>query len=563
MSLWKRLETLCLVVAIAVGAACGADETPSGSPPAEIVGAPTISSATPAAPSALPAAHQGRGALRCATCHDADDRAKSTWKDTAKALGHDVRAALAERTTCTCCHLGEVRGFGEALEQRCFGCHGEIHVTIPKMAGAHCLACHGDTTGHVDVRDAAWECQKCHAEQQGEKAAIVVHRSEHCASCHKPHTEPWVVPRNCRDCHGEAATHGDAMPAGENACSMCHEPHEAAGEADGRCASCHANDDPKTPKIPATALFTGHDACTNCHAPHGADAANAKACTSCHAEVHTMNVGAAGAKPHGECASCHTTHDVKSPVACTTCHGTLKADHPPAGDDAHPCVGCHEPHPKDEAAPFAASCESCHGDVVKTGPPHGKAACITCHAPHDGDTQTPACGTCHLPKKLATAASPHADCERCHTAHQPRAALPTCASCHAAESETAAKGHSDCAKCHDTHLANVPAAGACVTCHADRTQGPHHGPEAPCASCHRPHGPDGPATPPACTTCHEIAKLPSLHQKPEHQACTDCHTAHEDVRADRATCTRCHQDRIEHEPTAKRCDGCHTFVPTR
>jgi hypothetical protein len=35
------------------------------------------------------------------------------------------------------------------------------------------------------------------------------------------------------------------------------------------------------------------------------------------------------------------------------------------------------------------------------------------------------------------------------------------------------------------------------------------------------------------------------------------------VRADRATCMNCHQDVADHEPDAKRCTGCHTFISGR
>ncbi len=559
MKLARLLQHLFLAMAVVLSASCGAE-----------VGSDSASETSEAAPHEPAAAtsadpHQGKGILRCETCHTADDHANAAWKERAKALGHDVKGALAERTTCKCCHLGEVKGFGDPFEKRCFGCHGDMKVTIPKMAGAHCLACHGDSTGNIDVRDKAWECQACHAEQQGHEAAIVVHGSEDCSSCHRPHTEPWVKARDCRDCHGEAANHGKAFSGDKLACSLCHKPHEAAGEADGRCASCHQKNDPK---VPPTALFgdskdTGHNACTNCHAPHGADASQAKTCESCHSDVHTMSVGAIGDKAHGTCTNCHDSHDVRKPSDCATCHSSLPVDHPPPGDNGHTCTGCHTVHPKEANTPMAAACESCHQTIVAKGPVHGINQCVDCHAPHDASQGEPACCACHGARQRETLGGAHADCGRCHTAHNPRSDLPTCASCHATESETAPAGHAKCSACHDTHRANVPAANACATCHQDRTQGPHHTAKTPCTSCHRAHGPEGVASPPACSTCHAVGKLPSLHQVTKHQTCESCHTSHEGPRADRATCLTCHTDREKHEPTAKRCDGCHTFAPTR
>jgi nitrate reductase cytochrome c-type subunit len=49
-----------------------------------------------------------------------------------------------------------------------------------------------------------------------------------------------------------------------------------------------------------------------------------------------------------------------------------------------------------------------------------------------------------------------------------------------------------------------------------------------------------------------------------HTECTACHDIHEaKVRADRATCMTCHEDIANHEPDAKRCTGCHTFIRSR
>jgi hypothetical protein len=70
-----------------------------------------------------------------------------------------------------------------------------------------------------------------------------------------------------------------------------------------------------------------------------------------------------------------------------------------------------------------------------------------------------------------------------------------------------------------------------------------------------------------CSGCHKVAELPGLHRIPAqlqsegHAECKTCHDIHEaKVHADRATCMTCHEDVADHEPDAKRCTGCHTFI---
>jgi hypothetical protein len=90
-----------------------------------------------------------------------------------------------------------------------------------------------------------------------------------------------------------------------------------------------------------------------------------------------------------------------------------------------------------------------------------------------------------------------------------------------------------------------------------------------CATCHEPHGGTVSAQT-KCSGCHKAAELPGLHRIPNalqsvgHTECTACHDIHEaKVRADRATCMTCHEDIANHEPDAKRCTGCHTFIRAR
>ncbi|APR75404.1 Cytochrome c family protein [Minicystis rosea] len=558
--------------------------------------APAHSSAIAPADAGVPPGagpHVGPGSVRCARCHDESSRNHPAWKETAKRIGHDVDRALRDRTTCQCCHLGEVRGFGEPIDRVCKQCHDEVRVTITAMGGAHCLSCHDPSASHgAAIRESAWECQKCHAKDQGQKPAVDVHGGEDCANCHRPHEEPWTIPRRCVECHpGHETAHGKpstivaaghALPpdggavAGEAAeCSTCHAPHEVGGAASARCAACHAQREPHV-FTAATTFAGGHERCTTCHAPHAGDKSAPKPCRTCHASVQTMPGRAAA--PHAKCESCHAPHDVRGTpkTACASCHASVHPEHPdPKGEG---CVGCHDPHPAAQAAPAkdhqtaanGVNCSHCHTAAANDRAFHdGTTPCKSCHAPHAFKASAPqTCAGCHAQKVAAGAHGGHGACKSCHTPHAPKEAKPACASCHATEAATAPAGHAACTSCHDAHPSGRAPKAACASCHAEKKSGPH-APVA-CASCHRAHGPDaplgppGPATRPSCTGCHEPAKLGSLHAVPAHaSSCASCHRAHAPPSAARDVCITCHADKKAHEPTARVCNGCHAFGKAR
>lgn len=570
---------LLLLTAALVAACSGSTDPHSGEGGADEPGAahsahpsaghaPSAGAHTPSQPIAIPG-HNGSHRSRCAACHTAEDREKPRWKEIANQFGHDVAGMLDERTTCNCCHLGEVKGFGEPFEARCLDCHDGIKVTIPKMGQQHCVGCH--TLGAGDASDMvlrAWECQKCHADKQGDSLAIDVHGGEDCANCHRPHEEPWTEPRECSDCHArqEAVHHGKAAEGKEGPlCNECHAPHEKAGEAAGKCVTCHAE---KHPGIVKTALFPGHDACTNCHAPHAFDKGEATDCTTCHKQ---RTMAGRGQKEHADCQSCHSTHDVKaiSANACAKCHEKVTSSHPdPKGTS---CITCHDPHPSatatgTAAALAAAGCASCHSSARTQSADHGELTCQKCHTPHaESKTVVAACKDCHKPQLAAVAAQPkHGDCAGCHTggAHRPTTNGAVCSSCHTEEHKTAPKGHSDCTKCHDSHSGKqLSFITGCKTCHATEAVGAIALGHKDCNSCHRPHGPDGPASPPTCTTCHQKNKMVGMHSLKGHEVCSSCHTsAHAPAKNDRATCITCHANEKDHQPDAQVCSGCHRFV---
>ena len=135
-----------------------------------------------------------------------------------------------------------------------------------------------------------------------------------------------------------------------------------------------------------------------------------------------------------------------------------------------------------------------------------------------------------------------------------------CETCHVAEASSAPAGHAKCEGCHTPHDPRAKPK-SCATCHTDKPKTEHGRLVADCTSCHRAHGPNGSASPPACASCHQVAKLPGLHSVAQHAPCSACHTAHEaKPKSDRATCLACHRDRVDHEPDAATCAGCHPFA---
>jgi hypothetical protein len=526
---------------------------------------------------------------RCAACHEKEAKIEHAEAEAQKRFGPGAKA------DCTTCHAFVFDGKDRADAQK----RAEALVA-PVDGGTGAASVHGIETFKPG------DCKRCHAEPQGNMAAVASHLTQECLACHKPHEHETPVSAPCSGCHEVPMTHGSMAKTPEEACITCHQgQHDPASAALPTCVECHSKE---KPIVPATALFAGgHTDCTGCHQPHQFEKVKTEGCATCHSGVSVIGGGRIGA--HNGCTNCHSPHDVKSAAggACANCHKDVHPDHPKSGGGA--CVGCHDPHPPHAmagAGAGASACSSCHKDAHSDEGFHRGVACEKCHVPHDfklalasvstcerchservhqvglnqghractnchrGLPHHPeptevACSTCHG-KEHAVVARGHVQCTNCHEPHS-GAQVNACGNCHKAEHQTAPKGHQACTSCHEPH--GGAAKQACASCHAGQAKTPHGLLATGCATCHRPHGPTGPqgppgpATVPACTSCHKVASLPGLHAETKHQSCTTCHSGHVDPPGTmRATCLSCHKDRSDHFRDSPRCANCHLFTKT-
>lgn len=530
---------------------------------------------------------------RCAACHEKQAHIEHASKEAAARLGAGVKA------DCTNCHAFTLDGSGHEEALRI--------LDAPRPPGVMGSGGSAGAGGSSALNPAVpaygpGDCKRCHATQQGDVPPVAVHGTQECLSCHRPHEDAKPQSAPCADCHSQVHTnHATKDKTPTQVCQTCHaDQHASAAAAGTGCASCHST---QQPLIPATALFDGgHTACIGCHRPHDFDPKLAGDCRTCHGDQNVIGGGRIAA--HDRCISCHAPHDVKaSPAqACASCHQSVHPDHPKRGE-AGTCVGCHDPHPATaHAGSSAKNCSSCHQFAASDKAAHGGVECVKCHQPHQfklQQAQHAVCSGCHAARvQQVTVNAGHQACQSCHAGlpHRPQAMMkgcPTChqseqaqvnaghqqcqschephsgarqkdcASCHKPEAATAPKGHQACTSCHQPHSGSL-GGKVCATCHKQEAASPHGKLQQGCTNCHRPHGPDGVASAPACTTCHERAKLPGLHSEPKHQPCNRCHSGHgEEPSMLREACLSCHQDRKTHFPEAKRCANCHLFTPTQ
>jgi len=453
------------------------------------------------------------------------------WPEVRLSPGHSQHV-VNERLECNECHDPAKESFDDVDTGVCTQCHEDqaslAHVDLDGMP-MDCYTCH--VFGSEPEVFGRWHCTRCHGPFQSEGIqGLAMHASVPCESCHNPHEPAEETVRQCDECHKKMdVQHGRSRLSG--GCADCHGGHKLASDA-AACMECHATEEPT---VSATATFgDGHDSCATCHKAHAFSASRALRCSSCH-ERKTV-LGQNKAPEHRDCSSCHKPHAVKAAGdrTCKGCHEDVPSTH--HAKNMGDCTGCHDPHPK-RAAQIAHQCSECHEEARSERAFHaGKIPCTACHQPHRFElsklTDRALCGRCHvLQIRLTRRNLGHASCEGCHegSTHEP-AGVATCGSCHDAQLSRSPKGHRECATCHEPHGGRV-------------------------------------STETSCAGCHEVAQLPGLHRVPSapqsvgHTECTACHDIHQDkVRADRATCMTCHENVADHEPDAKRCTGCHTFI---
>jgi hypothetical protein len=513
---------------------------------------------------------------------------------------HDLSRAEIDRPTAVSC-VGACHAKENTIEHA----HDDARRKLGPDAPSDCLSCHEFALGPGQTHEvAAWDCERCHDQDQGETPAVVIHRQSPCESCHQPHggLGAQIEPARCVECHDNVSTqHATAGKTDAEICTTCHQhQHERADVARATCQKCHARTEPI---ISETALFAGHDACSACHQPHAETASAATPCRTCHQAINVL--GGGRVQSHATCSSCHDAHDVKSAItkACVSCHTERHTNHPQA-TNREVCSTCHDPHPPSSQVSPARACSNCHHTAVNDNAFHSnncqnchkphqfvltaaagsapgsefQGLCQECHAmevaaarilpehnncagchkglPHKPSTTAP-CATCHAPVARVLTVK-HGTCNNCHEPHT-GTLTQRCNNCHAAVAQQAPAGHRACASCHETHSTVV--AKTCTTCHADKSSAPHATVKGSCGTCHSAHTSRGATFAAACSTCHTVSKLGGLHQTTDHQTCANCHRSHEPTHAnERIACTgRCHQDQQNHQPTSQRCAGCHLF----
>ncbi|MBM4782306.1 MAG: hypothetical protein GQE15_31905 [Archangiaceae bacterium] len=454
------------------------------------------------------------------------------------APGHQTHLTIKgeKQVYCRDCHAVTDAGFHAPPADLCASCHkDQVKQHHPLDAGVDlsCLTCHPFMAKTLPTRFEKWMCFDCHQKPQGEKdriPAIAVHKSE-CQECHRPHQQPFTLAAECTQCHDVTLKHGAKGDTLAEKCMNCHEHHTEAVKASGMCVTCHMKPEMTAKaRVAQGALFDkGHTGCGSCHTAHTFDHNVVKPCTSCH-----QNQRVVGAKDHDACIDCHKPHQPRAaPVDCKSCHNKEVVKHPKS-KEGQTCIGCHPVHEKAMGEKLAVACTNCHtkapfdAKVIHAE----KVQCADCHEPHEAKpTSLRECKSCHDTRFVEVA----------------RIKDP--------------KGHRECKGCHENLPHGLAGQKPCLSCHEKRK--PPQAGHTDCKSCHESHSG---AVIKTCKQCHEVAKLPGLHQEKEHQQCEKCHTPHTpDPGRGPATCKSCHKAlKLEQHPTPPtQCSGCHLFLDAK
>ncbi len=308
------------------------------------------------------------------------------------------------------------------------------------------------------------------------------------------------------------------------------------------CLECHKNFDPE--ELPHADDLTPAD-CSSCHARvtrefRGGRHQSALQCASCHGDVH------------------ETAKSGRDPASCVSCHGQAGTDMAASAHGSIPnaptCFDCHDAHGASRVN--SATCTNCHGertlvdgeagaerrDVVvryESSIHKGIAECSDCHSGHNVRSSTDIQSPVHRSNISAM-----------------------CASCHEEVVQTYALSE------HGRALASGGSnAPACTDCHGEHDIRPVTDGQSPmsrlnqiavCERCHVQS--EAVASQMTHSTAFVGSYERSIHGKAvkegnlEAAVCSDCHGAHEAMRASDPA-SKVHQTNL-----AETCGHCHAEV---
>jgi flagellar hook assembly protein FlgD len=408
----------------------------------------------------------------------------------------------ATNGTCASCHASKslttlhVNVLNKKTNQTmtCNSCHGLNADSIVKtaistgVASNECATCH--KTGATQAGLKPVHSSVVHAPADFTTTAYTVTDKTTCKECHTTkrldllHTGTAVhsgKTMNCDTCHGAtAATNVKAAVTAKNDnCNACHDlnthfdkrvrtvtQHSSTFMAvqEIACSACHIGGSDSLPleHFKSTSTVNGGPGPFTCDSCHGSTDTrvqtaikyNYTSCDSCHdyppalhQPIHTVNVFNTDPNRTENCASCHTTKDIKvihynvlnkktnKVMTCNSCHGP--ASDPivkaaiTAGVASNECATCHKigatqaglkavhadigiAHTGPALATTPTNCAKCHTKVVSDE--HSNKSVMTHNA-------TLNCNSCHssaLAKVKASITSPVTDgsnlaCAYCHT----------------------------------------------------------------------------------------------------------------------------------------------------
>ncbi len=309
---------------------------------------------------------------------------------------------------CLTCHedpsAKRANGSSVFVDRKVFG--DSIHGT----AGAACVDCHVDLAKTTDFPHpdtlAKPDCSSCHAQEVADYG-----KSVHAASRAKSPTgkAAW-----CVDCHGAH----DIKPSTDPASRTNHFNLPAT------CMRCHGD-----PKIFPRASGTG-----------GSEP------VSFRDSIHGKALEKSGLKIAPNCATCHGTHEIRSPksdplstvararvpATCGSCHSKILDEYATSihgeqlakGNPKVPvCSDCHTAHAIASASDarrlaILEQCGGCHERQLKTyrDTYHGQVSAM-------GFSRVATCADCHTahaihpagdPRSSVAAANRVATCQKCH-----------------------------------------------------------------------------------------------------------------------------------------------------